>query len=261
MAGAAVAGAPPRAPSWNGSAYTATGARIQKRDVAFDVAGWARPGIPDGRSGVVASYNFESIGAGGRFYDGSGNGNLLNVFTRAGGTLRTVAHGTGHAVVFPAVCRDFDCPRVALEAASRPRLSPGTRPIRFGATVLLSPTQTTGGQNILQKGRFAAGGQYKLQVDSRPGKPSCAMASEGTGIIHLARSGVTIADGHWHTVECRRDGARLSILVDGFTRGATTIPAGLTVHNAEPLTLGAKGVGWNNDQFHGALDDAWISIG
>jgi hypothetical protein len=52
--------------------------------------------------------------------------------------------------------------------------------------VRLDPGQTSDGQNILQKGYSSTGGQYKLQVDKLPGKPSCAMTSEGAHTIHLA---------------------------------------------------------------------------
>jgi hypothetical protein len=49
-------------------------------------------------------------------------------------------------------------------------------------------------------------------------------------------------------------------LVDGTVRGTATVPAGLSVDNTAPLTLGGKGLSDDNDQFHGALDDAWVSI-
>jgi hypothetical protein len=86
------------------------------------------------------------------------------------------------------------------------------------------------------------------------------MTSEGSHSIHLAHSDVTIADGTWHILECRRAGTALSILVDGAVRGTATVPAGLSVDNTAPLTLGGKGLSDDNDQFHGALDDAWVSI-
>jgi hypothetical protein len=42
-------------------------------------------------------------------------------------------------------------------------------------------------------------------------------------------------------------------------RGTVAVPVGLTVDNTAPLTLGGKDLSDDNDQFHGALDDAWIS--
>ncbi|WP_433375830.1 hypothetical protein ACQPZX_06690 [Actinoplanes sp. CA-142083] len=39
------------------------------------------------------------------------------------------------------------------------------------------------------------------------------------------------------------------------------VPAGLSIDNPAPLTLGGKGLSDNSDQYQGFLDDAWISIG
>ncbi|WP_342353756.1 hypothetical protein [Couchioplanes caeruleus] len=41
---------------------------------------------------------------------------------------------------------------------------------------------------------------------------------EATG-IHVAKSGKSMADGNWHTIECRRAGTMLSILVDDRAGG------------------------------------------
>jgi hypothetical protein len=65
-----------------------------------------------------------------------------------------------------------------------------------------------------------------------------------------------------------RGGATLNTIARGTrqaivfppVRGTTTVPAELSVNNTAPLTLGGKGLSHDNDQFHGTLDDAWISI-
>ena len=80
-------------------------------------------------------------------------------------------------------------------------------------------------------------------------------------MIHRADADITVADGLWHTLECRRDGASLSLLVDGAVHARAAVPAGLSVTNDRPLSLGAKGAYGDNDQFHGLLDDVWIAIG
>jgi hypothetical protein len=79
--------------------------------------------------------------------------------------------------------------------------------------------------------------------------------------IRLVRSTVSVADGRWHALECRRIGARLAILVDGVPRGAGTIPATLSVDNTGPLSVGGKGAYTDNDQFQGVLDNVWVRIG
>jgi hypothetical protein len=241
-----------------GGDFTTIGPTVRKRFAVFGPAAPApRLSATEAATTTVVRYSFDRPHA---FNDASGNGHRLSTHTRDGATLGTIARGTGQAIVFPPACTAPRCPRAILATPSSPALNPGTAPVRFGATVRLDPGQTSDGQNILQKGYSSTGGQYKLQVDKQPGKPSCAMTSEGSHSIHLAHSDVTIADGTWHILECRRAGTALSILVDGAVRGTATVPAGLSVDNTAPLTLGGKGLSDDNDQFHGALDDAWVSI-
>ncbi|WP_307873081.1 laminin G domain-containing protein [Paractinoplanes ovalisporus] len=215
--------------------------------------------------GPVASYNFDSTIADGTFDDGSGHGHLLRAVTRNGGQVAMEPHGSGQALTFPPRCSGDDCPRLVLQAEATPDLNPGTKPIRYGAGLRLptAPDDAKGpdGQNVLQKGYAAEGGQYKLQVDGVTGKPSCAMTDRDGGTTYVARSRTSIADDQWHAVECRRTGPTLAIAVDDQVRASAAIPETLAVDSAQPFSLGGKGVGVNNDQFHGALDDVWISIG
>ncbi|MFC7272644.1 LamG-like jellyroll fold domain-containing protein [Paractinoplanes rhizophilus] len=209
----------------------------------------------------VASYNFDTTIADGTFDDGSAHGHLLRAVTRNGGKITLTPHGTGQALTFPAKCTGADCPRLVLQAADTPDLNPGTRNLRYGAAVLLAPAETAGGENILQKGYSTGGGQYKLQVDGVSGKPSCGMAGGSETAVHIARSRQSIADGKWHTLECRRTGPTLSIVVDGLVQASEAVPANLAVASAQPFSIGGKGVGADNDQFHGSVDDVWIHIG
>jgi hypothetical protein len=75
------------------------------------------------------------------------------------------------------------------------------------------------------------------------------------------RSRTSIADGGWHTLECRRSGTTLTILVDDRMQATATIPANLAVVTDQPFSVGGKGVGVDNDQFHGSVDDVWIKVG
>jgi hypothetical protein len=163
--------------------------------------------------------------------------------------------------VFPPPCHDEPCPRIALRAPAAIDLDPGTRPIRWGASVQLAGDQTTKGENVVQKGYSARGSQYKLQVDGLAGDPSCVLVDDRQPQIYVAKSSASVADGRWHTLECRRSGTALVVLVDGEQRGSATVPAGLSVRNHIPLSVGGKGSFTNNDQFQGALDDVWVSIG
>jgi hypothetical protein len=208
----------------------------------------------------VASYNFDTDGADGTFLDVSGRGHALQTVGTAAGLLTSTPHGTGRAILFPALCSGTTCPRVVLLATAKDDLNPGIRDFRYGATVRLAASQTSSGENILQKGYSEAGSQFKLQIDKTAGRPSCVLVGSGSATLWLAKSATSAADGGWHQVECRRSGTTLTILVDGTATGTATLPAALAVTNTAPLLLGGKGRSQDNDQYHGALDDVWISV-
>ena len=192
--------------------------------------------------------------------DVTGHGHDLSPVSRHGGSFTTVAHDGGGAIAFPPPCHAEPCPRIALRAATADDLNPGRRPFRYGAAVRLAADETTKGENVLQKGYSARRSQYKLQIDGAAGDPTCVLVDDVRPQINVARSDVSVADGHWHTLECRRSGPRLVILVDGVQRGSATVPADLTIHNQIPLSVGGKGSYTDNDQFQGVLDDVWVRI-
>ncbi|HET6533285.1 MAG TPA: LamG-like jellyroll fold domain-containing protein [Actinoplanes sp.] len=238
--------------------FTTVGGVSRKRYAAFRIG--REEDTPAPASPYVASYNFDSEIADGTFDDGSGKRHLLRAVVRNGGAVRFQPHGSGQAVVFPPKCTGTDCPKLVLQAEDTPDLNPGSGPVRYGATVRLAAEEAGGGENILQKGYSTSGGQYKLQADGVSGKPSCVMSDKSSTTAYIARSRESIADGQWHALECRRVGASLSIVVDGQVKAAVTIPATLSVVTVQPLSIGGKGVGVDNDQFHGAVDDVWIRV-
>lgn len=193
--------------------------------------------------------------------DAVGGDVLARVVTSAGGTVTEVEgpDGEGNAVEFPPLCADpEDCPRAMLEIDSDPLLDPGESDFSFGATVWLAPDQTTSGSNIVQKGRFGTdGGQWKLQVDTEEGQPSCVIRSGED--VHRVRSEVSIADSAWHQVTCVRDARGIGIVVDGEERRAAGETG--TVANEWPIRIGSPGVGEDDDQFHGRVDDVFLTIG
>lgn len=193
--------------------------------------------------------------------DVSGHGHDLSPVSRYGGAFTTVPHDGGKALAFPPPCRREPCPRIALRAATTTELNPGRRPIRYGASVRLAPDQTTDGENVMQKGYSVRGSQYKLQIDGVAGRPSCVLVDDRHPRIHAAISSAGIADDRWHTLECRRAGPHLSILVDGAVRGRATLPADLSINNRLPFSIGGKGSYADNDQFQGILDEVWVTIG
>ncbi|WP_432988686.1 laminin G domain-containing protein [Dactylosporangium sp. CA-233914] len=244
--------------TWGNLAVTLAGAAVLL-DVSVASAAVRPAGVP--APVIVARYSFDAARIGGTVADDSGHGHTLVPSANRGGKVRLAARAAGHAAAFPAKCSGKKCPHAVLQAPDAPELNPGANPIRYGASVKLARGQTGPGENVLQKGYSAAGSQYKLQVDGAPGRPSCVLTDNVVRDIHVARSGVSIADGTWHRLECRRAGATLTLLVDDAVHATATIPATLAITNTVPLSIGGKGDGKDNDQFHGALDDVWIALG
>jgi hypothetical protein len=207
---------------------------------------------------VIAHYTFDGTGDA-AWADVSGNGHTLRPAVNRTGTAQLAVRDAGRAVRFPEPCRKAPCPRLVFRTGTTDKLNPAARPFRYGVSVRLAPNQTSKGQNLLQKGYSTEGSQYKLQVDGRSGHPSCALVAGAT--IHLVLARVTVADGSWHAVECRRHGTNLAIYVDRVAQGLVTVPADLSIVNQEALTLGGKSAFGDNDQFHGMMDDVWVAVG
>jgi Concanavalin A-like lectin/glucanases superfamily len=214
-----------------------------------------------GRVGTRVRFDF----ADGELSDAD-NRLVLDPLYTGDGYLKQIQRGEGWAIQFPPVCRDTPefCPRAILEAAPDVTwLNPGSRPVRWGASVLLAADMTSEGSNVLQKGLSIAGTQFKLQIDGEAGRPSCVMAGpvEGENRIFVAVAPAGIADGGWHSLVCDRLPASLSLVIDGAVVARVDVPPGLSIANDLPLRLGGKGVGPYNDQFHGVLDDVFVEIG
>ena len=195
-----------------------------------------------------------------QFADALGGPFTGRVVTANGGMVASApgAPGRGLGVSFPPRCTaPTGCPRAMVEVAPDPRLDPGDAAFAYGASVLLAADQTSVGSNVVQNGRFGTtGGQWKLQVDGDAGNPSCVLRS-GTDLLTV-RSSVSIADGEWHDVVCRRNPSDLSITVDETVDRV----AGRTgsVSNALSIRIGSPGVGDQDDQFHGRVDDVFLEI-
>jgi hypothetical protein len=197
------------------------------------------------------------------FTDAAGSSAEGKVVAADGGTVELVdgPDGKGTAVQFPAGCPDPDaCPRAMVEVPHSAALDPDEDDFTFGATVWLAADETSKGSNIVQSGRFGTeGGQWKLQVDGDEGEPSCVVRGDQSGTEPLVvRSNVSISDSEWHRVVCHRDGNGVSIEVDG-TKDEKDGATG-SVTSPWPIRVGAPGVGDDDDQFHGRVDDVFVMI-
>jgi hypothetical protein len=185
----------------------------------------------------------------------------LRAFTQNGGELVLTPRDGGLSVRYPARCSlpEAECPRAILEGSRVDALNPGIRPLRYGASVLMTRADLADGANVLQKGYSVGGGsQFKLQVDREAGHPSCVIA--GRNRIHRVEPKIDVADGAWHELACARTGPRLTMSIDGVEAGSVAVPPTLSIANAEPLRIGGKGANARNDQYAGQIDDVFLKI-
>ncbi|GAB1641215.1 LamG-like jellyroll fold domain-containing protein [Krasilnikovia sp. MM14-A1259] len=207
---------------------------------------------------TVMRYTFDAgPTATGRIADLSGVAAPLVMRTVDGGVIRFLRTTTGRYVGFPAPCARTatTCPRALFEAPDNANLDPGTNPFRWGATVYVKQWQVIGSSNVMQKGVSDTQSQWKLQVGANRGKAQCVVVGRGSSQAYVARSSVTVADGTWHRVLCRRAGASLVVYVDGVVRGQAAIPATLEIGNDMPVRIGGPNFNTTSDMYHGYLDD------
>ena len=136
------------------------------------VAPAAHANLPPGVQAAV-NYGFENDVAAGVVAEDLARGAPISLRSSNGGVPTRVVgyNGVGSGIALPAVCRGGGaCPRAIYERPDDDTLDPGTATIRFGASMLLRAEQTSGGENIVQKGYSTGGGQYKLQVDGVSGR-------------------------------------------------------------------------------------------
>ena len=221
----------------------------------------AKPGpVALAQSAVSVRYTFDR-GVDKPITDNAGR-HPLRPLGQNGGKLSLVPQGLGLAVDYPARCEmasERKCPRAILEGLRDDALNPGTRPMKYGASIRMAPSDLSDGANVLQKG-YSVGrvSQFKLQVDHRQGRPSCVIASRAR--IHRVEAMVDVADGAWHSLTCSRTRTGLFIIVDGAQRAAVRVPSTLSIANAEPLRVGGKGTNKGNDQYAGQIDNVFLTI-
>ena len=154
------------------------------------------------------------------------------------------------------------CDAAVIDVANADDLNPIDGDFAYGARVRLRPEEKVRSANILQKGVPLGGSedanQWKLEM-TEGGRPTCVLIVAGSSGRHPATSTIDIADGEWHTVDCTRMGTILTVHVDSVARGTRTIPADLTIDNAEPLRMGGSTPVSGTHPFAGAIDDVYFS--
>ncbi len=196
------------------------------------------------------------------------------VGVEGGGIERAPGRATGSAARFPSGAEAEQGALAALSVTDEERrLVPGGDDFMLGADVKLTEephrTPRDDGDNILQRGLFGSGGQYKLQLDD--GRPSCRVQGDaGEALVKLPKR---LKPDRWYRIRCERTAQRVTIFaarlpVDEDTTwdSATTWAITGEVNTVAPISIGAKVnireelVQPAPDQFNGILDNVTVKI-
>ena len=204
------------------------------------------------------------------------------VLTENGGVLvaRTSSRTGGRAADYPAFDDSADGPRAVVAVrnrGTRDRLSPRSRRFAFGADVRIDATSAGGsyddGNNVVQRGLYAKGSQFKIEVEGR--RPACRVSGR-SGAVTVTASSQLVADD-WYRIACRRlvrpNGHRVELTVDPLSTDAATVTARsrlrrigrLRFSRRVPISVGGKvdsslDIQDASDQFNGRIDNVFLRI-
>jgi hypothetical protein len=171
-------------------------------------------------------------------------------------------------------------PRAALvvrNATDTDHLSPGTQDFTWGADFQLDAVSTahTGhdnGDNLLQRGLWGQGAEYKAEVDLR--RASCVV--HGTEGTLLVRAVMNAEPGKWYRMRCTRDSQGLTVTArelgsDGWGPeieahvsgpvGSVDYPVSMPVSIGGKIAPDGELVQSATDQFNGLIANPVIQIG
>jgi hypothetical protein len=118
----------------------------------------------------------------------------------------------------------------------------------------------TDSPNLVQKGRYASRGQWKLQLTDRDGgSVQCRMKGSAGAVLVTSGVGQVASDKKWHRATCVRRGGKVALVVDGH-RTVKRVRVG-RVANDVPLTVANHSANSRTDQFRGLVDELVIVRG
>ncbi len=192
-----------------------------------------------------------------------------------GGAIEPTESSDGStAARFPAFAQD-DPPLAVLtvRATGQDFLSPGTDEFAYGVDFSVDDESEGGvdnGNNLMQRGLFGEGAQYKLQLDH--GNVSCRVTGSEEELVVEAPDAVT--PDTWYRVRCAVGGKGLTVRVaklddgkPGDWKSATAEgdPGEVSFGDDVPVSVGGKispegqVVPSSPDQFNGALDNVYYA--
>jgi Laminin G domain len=233
---------------------SAISARSLRRRITVIVTVWVLGSLglatPAAATTVVASWDFEQVG--GVIHDQQGGTNDLTL----SGQWASVAPTSSD----PAAILFEGAPAAAgSSTANGMHFNPGAG--SFALTVVLRATTdvTSGSPNVSQHGSFNSAGQIKMQLEAG-GKVGCRIKGDHAAYLFYHPS-ASVNDNKWHTVTCARNGADLSVTVDGSTYSPTGAEdAGTISVSGAPLRFAQKPNSSSKpDQFIGDIASASYS--
>jgi hypothetical protein len=215
-----------------------------------------------GTDDVRLSYRVPSGESGNVALDGStyhNNGSLRGGVTRSKGSYKFHRLSADH---------HFD----RIHAHDSPSLSPGINPFSFGLRLKVRPTAEWENNEmaVIRHGDSdTTGGNYKMELRKTPNGTvavECVIHDadrQGSGYVRSAL-GVTLNDGHWHTVTCARDDATTVSLTIGHHVLKRPVHGTLDdVTGKAPFLLGyqqgAHRIG-KREQFVGRMDNIHVTV-
>lgn len=196
----------------------------------------------------------------------------VSVVTPVKAVLTTEATPSGRGLRFPAQGANGQVNGALVVWDQSGALSPGNEDFSFAARINLddhSDSRGDNGDNVVQRGRWDSGAQYKLQVDH--GVPSCRV--QGSDGALVARGNNALVRGEWYSLLCERNDDEVRLTVVGkrpctsdsvVLRGPT---GALDFDTQVPVSLGGKvgadgvALATGADQLNGVVDDVMMRVG
>jgi len=172
-----------------------------------------------------------------------------------------------HAPATPAV--------IIITPAGDDVLDPGAGSFRFGAEFNLDAdsagTDSDDGDNLIQRGLWSDGSQYKIQVDDQ--RPSCLVRGS-EGLVEVP-AGHDVEPGSWYRARCTREDDTVTLRLvtydgaDGSRRkieewsrsgdiGKLEFPATLPLSVGGKVSPSGHVLPRDSDQFNGLVDNAFF---